>query len=126
MYINLSLVDVNPGYVADAFEERIAPKLLDHLYTECTLDEDGIKRVLPLLKKAFMSAGKGLTMEAHLSSDDVDGKNSEVNQGDAQAFINDLALKTGRVIDENRLTMMICLATALAEQDEKLVKRTRH
>jgi hypothetical protein len=126
MQINLSLVNVHPGFVADAFEERIAPKLIDHLYTECTLDQDGIKRVLPLLRKAFMSAGKGLTMEAYLTAAE-DGENpSQGDQEDAQAFVNDLALKTGKVIDENRLTMMISLATALAEQDEKLVKRTRH
>lgn len=126
MQINLSLVDVHPGFVADAFEERIAPKLIDHLYTECTLDQDGIKRVLPLLRKAFMSAGKGLTMEAFVPTAEGEDKPSQVDQEDAQAFVNDLALKTGRIIDENRLTMMISLATALAEQDEKLVKRTRH
>lgn len=126
MQINLSLVDVHPGFVADAFEERIAPKLIDHLYTECALDQDGIKRVLPLLRKAFMSAGKALTMEAVVPAADGEGKPSEVDHEDTQAFVNDLALKTGRVIDENRLTMMLSLATALAEQDEKLVKRTRH
>lgn len=126
MQINLSLVDVHPGFVADAFEDRIAPRLIDHLYTECALDQDGIKRVIPLLKQAYMSAGKGLTMEAHLPATDAQGKHSDVEHDEAQAFVTDLALKTGRVIDEYRLTMMISLATALAEQDEKYVIRTRH
>lgn len=126
MQINLSLVDVHPGFVADAFEERVAPKLMEHLYTECALDQEGISRVLPMLKKAFMSAGKALTMEALLPEGTDGEKPSEVDRQEAQAFVNDLALKAGRVMDENRLTMMLCLATALAEQDEKLVKRTHH
>jgi hypothetical protein len=33
---------------------------------------------------------------------------------------------TAQVLDENRLSLLLSLATVMAEQDEKLVRRTRH
>ncbi|WP_274644000.1 hypothetical protein [Pseudomonas serbica] len=131
MQLTLSLVDVNPGQLADMFEGKIAQRLINHLYVECALDKDGISRVLPLLRRAFVSCAKAVTCEAKLAPYTVqaDGKIAEVSAADQQAtqeLVNEMALLTAQVLDENRLELLLSLATVMAEQDEKWVKRTRH
>ncbi|WP_338924380.1 hypothetical protein V0M98_32730 (plasmid) [Pseudomonas silesiensis] len=131
MQLTLSLVDVNPGQVADVFEGKIAQRLINHLYGECALDKEGVSRVLPLLRKAFVSCAKAVSCEATLNDQplNVDGTVTAVPEADRQAaleLVNELALLTAQVLDENRLTLLLSLATVMAEQDEKLVRRTRH
>jgi hypothetical protein len=131
MQLMLSLVDVNPGQLADMFEDKIAQRLINHLYVECALDKDGISRVLPLLRRAFMNCAKAVTCEASLSVQQIqaNGVVTDVPAADKQAaqdLVNELALMTAQVLDENRLSLLLSLATVMAEQDEKLVRRTRH
>lgn len=124
MQLSLSLVDVNPGLIADLFEEKISQQLINHLSGECALDKDGINRVMPLLKKVFMSCTKAVAYEANL--DEMQAGKSIEDQQATKQMVNEFALLTARALDENRIATLYSLATVMAEQDEKLVRRTRH
>ena len=124
MQLSLSLVDVNPGLIADVFDEKISQHLMNHLYGECALDKDGVNRIMPLLKKVFMSSTKAVAYEANLE-DLQAGKSAEDRQS-TKEMVNEFALLTARALDESRIAILYSLATVMAEQDEKLVRRTRH
>lgn len=124
MQLSLSLVDVNPGLIADVFEEKISQQLINHLYGECALDKDGVNRIMPLLKKVFMSSTKAVAYEANL--DDLQAGKSPEDRQSTKEMVNEFALLTARALDESRIAILYSLATVMAEQDEKLVRRTRH
>jgi len=124
MQLTLSLVDVNPGLIADVFEEKISQQLINHLYGECALDKDGVNRIMPLLKKVFMSSTKAVAYEANL--EDLQAGKSDEDRQSTKEIVNEFALLTARALDESRIAILYSLATVMAEQDEKLVRRTRH
>lgn len=125
-------LEPNPvGISTEIFETRVEGQMREYLQNTCILDPNGINRVIPLLRKTFISSCNGLM--AGLSVEPLELGPLDENGDPAPEKIewvktqtHALGDKVSEILFEQHIQMMLSMAKTLADHDERVYKRLRH